>query len=102
MLVAFFASALFGFALLFLYAYEPFVCVMAYTMVFFVMIVLLIAALVINNMYWDNMKEMNALDFKCFTDVKTVGTAQFFTKEYWILYWWWPTAGECGEQFFMM
>jgi len=81
MLIAFFASALFGFALLMLYAYEPFVCVMAYTMVFFVMIVLLIGALVVNNMYWDSMKSMNALDIGCFPEITTVGTTWFFTTD---------------------
>lgn len=57
-IIAFLGSAIFGFILLVLYAWKPFITVLAYTMVFSVMIVLLVGAGIVNAIYWDNMKSM--------------------------------------------
>jgi hypothetical protein len=57
-ILAFLGSAIFGFILLVLYAWKPFITVLSYTMVFSVMIVLLAGAGIVNGMYFDNMKSM--------------------------------------------
>jgi hypothetical protein len=49
-IISFLASAIFGFILLVLYAWKPFITTLAYTMVFSVMIVLLVGAVVVNMM----------------------------------------------------
>jgi len=65
--LAFIGSAVFGFLTLSLFAYKPFIGVMAYLMVFSLLVVLCVGAGLVNKVYWDQMINSNELDsINCF------------------------------------
>lgn len=76
--IAFLGSAVFGFLTLMLFAWKDFITIMTYLMVFFLMIVLLIGAFIVNKMYWDSMIAMyDMAPTTCFTEVATKQTFVF-------------------------
>jgi len=78
-MIAFLGSAVFGFLVLLLFAWKDFITIMAYLMVFFIMILLLIGATIVNKMYWDSMIAMYEMaPTTCFTKVATKQTFVFF------------------------
>lgn len=56
--LSFIGSAIFGFIVLTLFAWKPFISIMTYIMVFLIMIVMVVAAVVVNKMYMDSIESV--------------------------------------------